>query len=344
MYAAPLVFVERDYLLRHVPGELPKPPVPGQIEIDPAVARQIAELRRDGLRLVTIANDPRVGRGEIDVETVSDLYQQIIEQLEQVHSLAVFDRHEFCPIAGEQEKAVVSRSPSDHAESAPARTSHLPGQHRLDVNRMLPGPGMLVDAAEALGARLADCFVVGGKFAAQAGRTAGCKTVCITGSESASAGADKPPHFHAATIVSALRTVMASLRGQPARPDGKPTRPDGKPLAQPKPTPQVARIEDVDRLDDARAQLASHRSEPRPSLKPRPRQKPPRPAESGHPVLSEAERQILARPAEQSPPAQDKRPRIATVPLEALPNERVTLRRSPSRPGRSLLGRLINGA
>ncbi|MEL7239850.1 MAG: HAD hydrolase-like protein, partial [Planctomycetota bacterium] len=101
--------------------------------------------------------------------TVSDLYQEFGDKLEDHNKLARIDRHEFCPI-----------DPDAAGEAQGTARRH-------DRNRLMPGPGMLLDAAEAMGARPQDCWVIGSADAVGAGSAAGCQTVLITGDDTPAA-------------------------------------------------------------------------------------------------------------------------------------------------------------
>lgn len=161
---------------------------PEKVVLVDGAARAVARARRLGFVTVTVSNQGGVGKGlmtEQDVEAVDDRLQLMLLSED---PLAVIDRREFCP---------------DHPEATIER-------YRRDGERRKPAPGMLLDAARALGIDPAQSWMVGDTPRdVEAGHRAGCRTVLLRDPRlPASPEAAKPGKIEADYIASSLEDAM----------------------------------------------------------------------------------------------------------------------------------------
>lgn len=142
-----VVFLDRDGVINRamVRDGKPFPPASvGQTEILPDVLEALALLKRSGMLLAVITNQPDVARGTQTRENVEAINAFLAAKLP-------LDRFEVC----------------FHDDSE-------------DCGCRKPKPGLIRLAAHALGGRPADGFLVGDRWRdIQAGRAAGCQTVWI---------------------------------------------------------------------------------------------------------------------------------------------------------------------
>lgn len=141
----PAVFLDRDGVLiaRRFPFLLKR----SQVEILPGVPDAVAALHRAGFAIVVATNQPALGLGfttAAEVDAVHDTIRRAVEA-----AGGKIDGIEICPA------------------------------WRADTRRK-PAPGMLLDAARALGLDLARSWMVGDQARdLAAGRAAGCKTALV---------------------------------------------------------------------------------------------------------------------------------------------------------------------
>ena len=144
------VFLDRDGVLNCpvVREGLPYPPdTVEEFTLYEDVPNGCRRLKEAGFLLVVATNQPDVGRGT-----------QSREQVEAIHAtmqaaLPEIDRVEVC---------------------------YDPGGSAGSTTRRKPGPGMLLDAAEALGVTLSQSFMIGDRWRdVDCGHAAGCRTVFI---------------------------------------------------------------------------------------------------------------------------------------------------------------------
>jgi D-glycero-D-manno-heptose 1,7-bisphosphate phosphatase len=178
------VFLDRDGVL-NVPemrGGLPYPPqtVEG-FWLYAEAAEACSLLREAGFLLVLVTNQPDVGRGTQTLEAVNRMHEVLLEQIP-------LDRIEVC-------------TASDVTAS--------------DAFRRKPAPGMLLDAARALGIDLAASYMVGDRWRdVDSGHAAGCTTVFIERHH-----AEKlrcTPHHYVANVLEAARLILSLESNRPA--------------------------------------------------------------------------------------------------------------------------------
>lgn len=144
------VFLDRDGVINRpvVRDGLPYPPnTVEEFEIYEDVPAGCARLKEAGFILVVATNQPDVGRGtqsRAQVEAIHASMQAALPEIERVE---------------------VCYDPGGAARSTPRRK---------------PGPGMLLDAAEALSVALSQSFMIGDRWRdVDCGHAAGCRTVFI---------------------------------------------------------------------------------------------------------------------------------------------------------------------
>ena len=144
------VFLDRDGVINRpvVRDGLPFPPdTVEQFDIYEDVPAGCRQLRAAGFLLVVATNQPDVGRGT-----------QSREQVEAIHATMQAALPEI-------DRVEVSYDPGGSGPAAPRRK---------------PAPGMLLDAADALGIALTESFMVGDRWRdVDCGHAAGCRTVFL---------------------------------------------------------------------------------------------------------------------------------------------------------------------
>jgi D-glycero-D-manno-heptose 1,7-bisphosphate phosphatase len=144
---APAVFLDRDGVLNEavvIDGRPHPPRSVEELRILPGVADACARLHAEGLALVCITNQPDIARGAASPAAVEAINEQLRSSL-------ALDAVAICP--------------HDDADRCACRK---------------PAPGMILDAAAALGLDLEHSVVVGDRWRdVEAGRRAGCPTVFI---------------------------------------------------------------------------------------------------------------------------------------------------------------------
>ncbi|MCE0498027.1 MAG: HAD-IIIA family hydrolase [Methylacidiphilales bacterium] len=175
------VFLDRDGvlnapLIRH---GLPYPPQTlEEFHIYPEVPEACALLHEAHFLLVVVTNQPDVGRGT-----------QRLEVIEQMHAL------------------LTQMIPVNRIEICTAADDKAP-----DAERRKPAPGMLFDAARALGLELAHSYMIGDRWRdIDCGLAAGCKTIFIE--RNYAEKLRQRPHHYAANLLDAARLILSL--GQP---------------------------------------------------------------------------------------------------------------------------------
>ena len=144
------VFLDRDGVLNRpvVRDGLPYPPdTVEEFDLYEDVSAGCVRLKQAGFLLIVATNQPDVGRGTQSREQVEAIHATMQAALPQI------DRVEVC---------------------------YDPGGSAGATTRRKPGPGMLLDAADALGVTLSQSFMIGDRWRdVDCGHAAGCRTVFI---------------------------------------------------------------------------------------------------------------------------------------------------------------------
>ncbi len=154
----------------------PYPPATAaEFRLLPGVAECCRKLHEAGFVLVLATNQPDVGRGTQTQTAVEAMHARLLELIPELA------RIEVC---------------YDPGRSEPSR-------------RRKPEPGMLLDAAAALGLDLTKSWMVGDRRGdVEAGHAAGCRTVFLDRGYAESPPA-RPPHFTAKDLVEAAGIILA---------------------------------------------------------------------------------------------------------------------------------------
>jgi histidinol-phosphate phosphatase family protein len=151
------VFLDRDGTLIEDVGY---PKDPELVRILPGVTDALHRLAAAGRLLVVVSNQSGIGRGLITADEARSVHERFVTDF----------------AAAEVSFADVRYCPHRPEEGCRCRK---------------PSPGMLCDAADALGISLQDSFMVGDKLSdVEAGRRAGCRTVLLKSPTDADTGAD----------------------------------------------------------------------------------------------------------------------------------------------------------
>jgi D-glycero-D-manno-heptose 1,7-bisphosphate phosphatase len=172
------VFLDRDGTLNRTAlrAGLPRPPTSlEQLDILPGVSEALWRLKRAGLLLVVVTNQPDVARGSQTRQVVETLHASLREQLP-------LDAIYCCY--------------HDDPDDCSCRK---------------PRPGMLVDAARHFGLSLPLSFMIGDRWRdVAAGRAAGCTTVLLQAPWSE--GDRVQPDFEAVDLPRAVEIVLRTRR------------------------------------------------------------------------------------------------------------------------------------
>jgi D-glycero-D-manno-heptose 1,7-bisphosphate phosphatase len=149
MALRPAVFLDRDGTLNVQVVRDGKPYAPVRLDdfkIIEGVPEACRALKAAGFALVVATNQPDVGRGEVPREVIESMHVLLLQQIPEI------DRVEVCYDPGRGEKS----------------------------QRRKPEPGMLLDAAAAIGIDLGLSWMVGDRWRdVECGKRAGVKTVFI---------------------------------------------------------------------------------------------------------------------------------------------------------------------
>ncbi len=148
----PAVFLDRDGTLNRQVIRDGRPYPPGRFDefaLFPDVPAACAALKAAGYLLVVATNQPDVGRGTQSAEVVEAMHVQLRQWVPAI------DRIEVCYAPGQ-------------------------GHEHPDNRRRKPEPGMLLDAATALGIDLSRSWMIGDRWRdIDCGKRAGVRTVFI---------------------------------------------------------------------------------------------------------------------------------------------------------------------
>lgn len=154
-------FVDRDGVLNEgVPdpdtGLLESPLCVGDVSLRPGVGAALRVLSEAGFALVCVTNQPAAAKGKVSLERLRTIHERVLELLEEED--VALDASRLCP---------------HHPDGIVAELSG-PCLCRK------PAPGMLLDAANALGLDLGRSWMLGDTDAdVLAGAAAGCETALI---------------------------------------------------------------------------------------------------------------------------------------------------------------------
>lgn len=173
----PAVFLDRDGTLNVPVVRDGKPYPPAEVDefrLFPGVPRACRDLSNAGFALVVVTNQPDVGRGTQAQGTVEAIHRRLLELVPEI------ERIEVC---------------------------YDPGQGQASRRRK-PQPGMVLDAAAALGLDLARSWMIGDRWRdIDCGSRAGLRTIFLDlGYEEV---LKTLPDFTAATFCEAAEIVLA---------------------------------------------------------------------------------------------------------------------------------------
>ena len=175
----PAVFLDRDGTLNVQTIRDGKPFSPralADFQLFPDVPAACARLAQAGFALVVATNQPDVGRGAVPQEIIEAMHARLQDLVPQI------ERVEVCYAAGQGE------TPPDP--------------------RRKPAPGMLLDAAAALGLDLARSWMVGDRWRdVDCGKRAGVRTVFIDFGYAEELSAQ--PDFIVKSFAEAADTILA---------------------------------------------------------------------------------------------------------------------------------------
>ena len=170
------VFLDRDGVInRSITRDgLPFPPMCMEdFEILPGVSEACVKLKAAGFLLIVATNQPDVGRGIVPRELVEAMNTEMSKVIE-------LDRIEIC---------------------------FHPGRGASDCDCRKPKPGMLLNAAKALGIDLAQSWMVGDRWRdVDCGHAAGCKTIFIEGNYAEALR--QKPDFSARNLAEAADIIL----------------------------------------------------------------------------------------------------------------------------------------
>jgi histidinol-phosphate phosphatase family protein len=172
----PALFLDRDGTLIVDQGY---PSRPDLVRLLPGAAAGLAELARDGFRLVLVSNQSGVGRGLVTREQAEGVHRRAVECLA-AHGVRL-DGSYYC--------------------------YHAPWE---GCACRKPSPQLLRRAAEELNLDLGRSFLVGDKPSdVAAGRAAGCRTVLLAAGAAPAAWEGRPDH-----VAAGWDDVVVYLKGR----------------------------------------------------------------------------------------------------------------------------------
>ena len=170
------VFLDRDGVLNipEIRDGLPFPPnALESFQVYPEAPEACALLRAAGFLLVLVTNQPDVGRGEQSLRIVEEMHERLLRSV-----------------------------PLDRVEVCTASDSSAP-----DTFRRKPAPGMILDAAKALGIDLKRSYIIGDRWRdIDCGHAAGCTTIFVD--RHYVEKLRRPPHHNVADVLEAARLIL----------------------------------------------------------------------------------------------------------------------------------------
>jgi histidinol-phosphate phosphatase family protein len=120
-----------------------------QVRVVPGAAEALRVLRDEGFLLAVVSNQSGIGRGLITPEQAAAVHERFVGELERLG--VRFDAVRYCP--------------------------HTPDERCLCRK---PAPGLILDAADEIGAAPSQSFMIGDSLSdVAAGRAAGCRTIAL---------------------------------------------------------------------------------------------------------------------------------------------------------------------
>ena len=170
------VFLDRDGVISRALERdgLPYPPTSlAEFQIFSDVPEACRRLKQAGFLLVVVTNQPDVGRGTLQQETVEAIHAEMCRRLP-------IDRVEVC---------------------------YHSGKDRSDCDCRKPKPGMLLRAARELGIALPQSWMVGDRWRdIDCGHAAGCHTIFIN--RGYAEELRQKPHFSAGNLAGATDIIL----------------------------------------------------------------------------------------------------------------------------------------
>ncbi len=167
---------------------------PDHMVLVPGAAAAIARINSAGLPVALVTNQSAVGRGWLEAAELDRIHAELARRL-----------------AEEGARLDLVLSAFEHPE-------HGVGVYRADSPRRKPGPGMLLEAAQAFGVSPESCWMVGdGARDLEAARRAGARGILVaTGKGLAEWGAARqalgePPLF-VPDLTAAVDLILAEAR------------------------------------------------------------------------------------------------------------------------------------
>ena len=122
---------------------------PDQVRVVPGAAEALRVLRDEGFLLAVVSNQSGIGRGLITPEQAAAVHERFVSELERLG--VRFDAVRYCP--------------------------HTPDEGCVCRK---PAPGLILDAADEIGAAPSQSFMIGDSLLdVTAGRAAGCRTIAL---------------------------------------------------------------------------------------------------------------------------------------------------------------------
>ena len=184
MALRPAVFLDRDGTLNVQVVRDGKPYAPDRFEdfrLYEGAPEACRALKKAGFLLVVATNQPEVGRGTLEQSVVERMHARLVELVPEI------DRVEVCYDPGTGERSL----------------------------RRKPAPGMLLDAAKALGIDMSRSWMIGDRWRdVECGRNAGVRTVFIDYGYSDERGATAD--FTVRSFPEAVSRVLGVISGTPA--------------------------------------------------------------------------------------------------------------------------------
>ncbi len=171
---------------------------PDDFKLAPFTAEAVRLLNQRGWRVVVVTNQSGVADGRFTLAQLHTCFEAMTQEL--ARAGAWLEAIYFCP-----------HSPTASVEA-----------YRRDCEHKKPAPGMLLRAAEDLGLKLEECFMIGdmGYSDMQAGARAGCRNILVrTGHGATSLGryrqdwAAVEPDYIAANLLEAARWIAGQGQG-----------------------------------------------------------------------------------------------------------------------------------